>query len=148
MADTAQADQKCVLGASPEQRRAFESYIDALSNGRYEEAINFYNDDIVLERPALAPDSVVDSVKFVGTQEVVGYYRQLFTKFSEVITINSVIADDNGICAHLTSTFTPLGDASDFEPMPLKPDETLTVSVYVIYTLRDGKISRISLALS
>lgn len=147
MTDTAQTDQQLVIDGSPGGRQAFGVYMTALNEGRYQDAVRYYQDDIVLERPALPPGSDREGVKFVGKDEVIGYFSQLFTKFREVTEVPQLIADSEGICAKLISTFTPLEDASDFEPMPLKMGESVTVTTYGIYTLRNGKICRITLAL-
>ena len=72
----------------------------------------------------------------------------MFKRIRESLKLHKLSADENSMCADITSTFTAVEDASDFAPMPLKKGEVLNVPVFVFYTLRDGKICRIQLARS
>jgi hypothetical protein len=72
----------------------------------------------------------------------------MFGRIRETLNLHRLIADKDGLCADITSTFTAVEDASDFAPMPLKKGEVLNVPVFVVYTLREGRICRIKVARS
>jgi ketosteroid isomerase-like protein len=129
-----------LLGSSPVQRQAFLAYTRAFSNAEFEVFSSFYTDDVVCElRPNL---------KLEGKQAIVDFYGGMFGRIRESLTLHHLVADEGGLCADITSTFTCTQDATDFEPMPLKQGQVMTVPVFVYYTLREGRICRIKVARS
>jgi ketosteroid isomerase-like protein len=129
-----------LLGGSPVQRQAFLAYTRAFSNAEFDVFSSFYTDDVILElRPNL---------KIEGKQGIVDFYGVMFKRIRESLTLHKLVADEGGMCADITSTFTCIEDASDFEIMPLKQGQVMTVPVFVYYTLREGKICRIKVARS
>ena len=125
------------LGGSHEQRQAFNTYSRAFSNAEFDVFPQFYTDDVVCE---------LGSLKLEGRDGIVNFYKGMFQKVRESLELHRLVADDGGLCADITSTFTAIEDASDFAPMPLKKGEVLKIPVFVVYTLRAGKISRIQVA--
>ena len=125
------------LGGSWEQRQAFNAYTRAFSNAEFDVFSQYYTDDVVCE---------LGELKLFGKQGIVSFYGEMFKKVRENLELHRLVADDGGLCADITSTFTGIEDASDFGPMPLKKGQVLKMPVFVIYTLRDGKISRIQVA--
>ncbi len=97
----------------------------------------YYTDDIVCH---------VAGMVFDGKAALVGFYREMFKRVREGLTLHQLVADDEGMVADVTSTFTAVEDASDFAPMPLKKGEVRQTKVFVFYTLRDGLIARIRVA--
>jgi len=126
-----------LLGGSPVQRQAFMAYTRAFSNADFDAFSSYYTDDVVAE---------IGQLTLKGRQGIVDFYRDMFSRIREHLTLNQLTADENGICADIVSTFTAVEDASDFKPMPLKKGEVLKVPVFVVYTLRDGRICRIQVA--
>jgi len=129
------------LGGAPEQRLAFDAYTRAFSNADLETASAYYTDDVVCELNAVP-------LTLVGKEGVVSFYKDMFTRVRESLTLHKLVADDNGMLANITSTFTAIEDATDFAPMPLKKGMAIQVPVFVLYSLRDGKICRIQVARS
>jgi len=129
------------LGGSSAERLAFDAYARAFSNADLETAGQYYTDDVVCELNAVP-------LTLVGKDALVGFYKEMFTRVRESLTLHKLVADENGMLADITSTFTAIDDARDFAPMPLKKGEAIQVPVFVLYTLRDGKISRIQVARS
>jgi ketosteroid isomerase-like protein len=125
------------LGGTFEQRQAFNDYTRAFSSADFETFQQYYTEDVVCE---------LGTLKLEGRQAIVDFYRGMFQKVRENLTLHRLVADETGLCADITSTFTAIEDASDFAPMPLAKGQVLTIPVFVIYTLRDGKISRIQVA--
>ena len=134
-ADAAAAHPR--LGGAPEQRRAFDDYARAFSAADLDRAGGYYTDDIVCQ---------VAGMVFEGKAALVGFYREMFKRVRERLTLHQLVADEHGMVADITSTFTAVEDASDFAPMPLKTGEVREAKVFVFYTLRDGLIARIRVA--
>jgi ketosteroid isomerase-like protein len=129
-----------VLGGSPVQRQAFLAYTRAFSNAEFDVFSSFYTDDVVCE--------LRSDLKLDGKQGIVDFYRDMFGRIRESLTLHRLVADGDGLFADVVSTFTCIQDASDFAIMPLKKGQVMTVPVFVAYTLREGKICRIKVARS
>jgi ketosteroid isomerase-like protein len=125
------------LGGSPEQRQAFLAYTQAFSNADFAGFGQYYTDDVRLELP---------SMTIARREGIVGFYREMFKRVRESLTLNQLVADDAGIAADVTSQFTAIADAPDFVVAPLKKGEFVRSRVFVYYTLRDGQIAHIRVA--
>jgi ketosteroid isomerase-like protein len=123
------------LGAGLEARQAFYDYTRAFSEARFDVFPQYYTDDVTCQLGART---------LVGKQGIIDFYKVMFERVRETIIVHKVIMDDGGICASITSKFTAIEDATDFEPMPLAKGAVFGGPLYVIYTLRDGKISSIT----
>ena len=128
------APEPGLLGGSPVQRQAFLAYAKAFSDAQFEVFPAYYHDDVVLE---------LTTVRLEGRQAIVDFYRGMFARIRETITLHRLIADGQGLCADIVSTFTCVEDASDFAPLPLKKGQVLTIPLYVVYKLEGGRIRRI-----
>ena len=126
------------LGGHPSQKAAYLAYTAAFSNADHERYSAFYTDDVTLKLNALPP---ID-----GRQSIVDFYRPMFERVREHLTIHKLLADDDAIFVDTTSRFTALDDAPDFVVTPLAKGEAVEVRVFVYYTLRDGLISSIHVA--
>ncbi len=126
-----------LLGPSPVQRQAFLAYTRAFSAADLDTASQFYTEDVVCE---------LGSLTLNGRDGIVNFYKGMFQKVRESLDLHRLIADGDGLCADITSTFTAVEDASDFAPMAMKKGQVRTIPVFVIYTLREGKICRIKVA--
>jgi hypothetical protein len=125
------------LGGTLEQRRAFTEYTQAFSNADFDRFIEYYNDDVICE---------LGSMTLKGKDGIASFYREMFKTVRENLTIHHVVADENGIAADMTTQFTATEDAPNFVVGALKKGEAIRGRVFVHYALRDGKISRISVA--
>ena len=125
------------LGGSLEQRHAFTEYTKAFSNAEFDRFTQYYNDDVICE---------LGSTTLKGKDGIANFYRQMFKTVRENLTIHQFVADENGIAADITTQFTAIEDAPNFVVGALKKGECIRGRVFVHYALRDGKISRISVA--
>jgi predicted SnoaL-like aldol condensation-catalyzing enzyme len=126
------------LGGHPSQRAAYLAYTAAFSNADHERFSAFYTDDVTLKLNALP--------LIEGKQGIVDFYRPMFERVREHLTIHKLLADDDAIFVDTTSRFTAQIDAPDFVVAPLARGEAVEVRVFVYYTLRDGLISSIRVA--
>jgi ketosteroid isomerase-like protein len=126
------------LGGHPSQKAAYLAYTAAFSNADHERFSAFYTDDVSLKLNAMP--------LIEGKQGIVDFYRPMFERVREHLTIHKLLADDDGIFVDTTSRFTAQVDAPDFVVAPLATGEAVEVRVFVYYTLRDGLISSIRVA--
>jgi ketosteroid isomerase-like protein len=125
------------LGGSLEQRQSFIQYTQAFSNAEFERFSAYYTDDVVCELAALT---------LRGKDGIVSFYREMFKKVRESLTLHHLVADDSGLAADITTQFTAIEDAPDFVVAPLKKGEYIRGRVFVHYELRDAKIAYIRVA--
>jgi len=122
------------LGGSNNQRAAFRAYTSAFSAAEFETFPTFYTDNVTLKLPN---HGTLD-----GREEIVGFYKKMFPKIRESLEIEHLIADDNGICAKITSTFTAVEDTTEYFG-DFRKGAKLSIEVFVVYGLRGGLISSI-----
>lgn len=123
------------LGAHPSQQAAFRAYTSAFSNADFERFPRFYTSDVTLELGSVPP--------IHGRQGIIDFYRPMFERVREHLTINRVSFSDSGIELDAVSRFTAVQDAPDFVVGPLRRGEYIEVRVLVSYRLREGLISHI-----
>jgi ketosteroid isomerase-like protein len=127
------------LGGSPEQRQAFLEYTRAFSNAEFDKFSQYYTDDVRCELGATG-------IVLEGRDGIVNFYRAMFKKVRESLTLHHLVADDTGLAADVTSQFTAIEDAPDFVVAPLKKGQFVRGRVFVYYTLRDGRMAHIRVA--
>ena len=123
------------LGAHPSQLAAFRAYTAAFSNADFERFPAFYTEDVQLELGSVPP--------IRGRQGIIDFYRPMFDRVREQLTVNSVVATDATIELDAITRFTAVKDAPDFVVGALKAGEYIEGRVLVGYRLRDGLISHI-----
>jgi hypothetical protein len=124
------------LGPHPSQMAAFGAYVAAFSQGEFERFPRFYTEDVLLELGSVAP--------IRGRQGIIDFYRPMFERVSEKLTINSVTATETAIELDAVTRFTAIQDAPDFVVAPLRAGEYVEGRVLVSYELRGGLIARIA----
>jgi len=124
------------LGAHPSQRAAFQSYAAAFSHGDFERFPKFYTDDVQLLLPRVSP--------IIGRQGIIDFYRPMFERVRESVTINNLTVSDEFIELDAISRFTAIKDAPDFVVGALNAGEHIEGRVLVRYRLRGGLIEHIN----
>lgn len=124
------------LGAHPSQMAAFRAYTAAFSNAEFERFPRFYTEDVLLELGSVPP--------IKGRQGIIDFYRPMFERVREHLTVNSVRATDSTIELDAITRFTAIQDAPDFVVGALRAGEYIEGRVLVNYQLREGLISRIA----
>ncbi len=123
------------LGGTLEQRQAFFAYTRAFSNADFDTFPRYYTDDVLLELGSVPP--------IHGRDGIVGFYRPMFEKVREHLTIHSVELSDDAIRLDATSRFLAIEDAPDFVVGALSKGDFIDVRVIVSYELREGLICSI-----
>jgi hypothetical protein len=124
------------LGAHPSQLAAFQSYAAAFSAAEFERFPKFYTDDVVLHLTRSIGD-------IHGKRGIVEFYRPMFERVRETVTVEHFQASDEHIVLDAISRFTAVADAPDFVVGPLRNGEWYDVPVRVQYSLRGGLIADI-----
>jgi ketosteroid isomerase-like protein len=124
------------LGAHPSQLAAFRAYMAAFSAGEFERFPRFYTEDVLLQLGSVPP--------IKGRQGIIDFYRPMFQRVREQLTVNSVHATDSTIELDAITRFTAIQDAPDFVVGALKKGDYIEGRVIVNYQLRDGLIATIS----
>ena len=123
------------LGGSLEQRQAFFAYTRAFSNAQFDVFPRYYTDDVLLELGSVPP--------IHGRDGIVGFYRPMFERVREHLTVHSVELSDDAIRLDATSRFVAIQDAPDFVVGALSKGDYIEVRVIVSYELRGGLICSI-----
>jgi ketosteroid isomerase-like protein len=123
------------LGSHASQLAAFAAYTAAFSNADFERFPKFYTDDVTLKLNALP--------LIEGKQGIIDFYRPMFARVRENLTIHKVLADDTAIALDATTRFTAVEDAPDFVVGALRKGDYIEGRVFVHYALRDGLISSV-----
>ena len=123
------------LGAHPSQQAAFRAYTAAFSNADFDRFPTFYTEDVQLELGSVPTIS--------GRQGIIDFYRPMFERVREQLTVNSVTMTDASIELDAITRFTAVQDAPDFVVGALKAGEYIEGRVLVSYRLRDGLIAHI-----
>jgi ketosteroid isomerase-like protein len=126
------------LGGHPSQVAAFHAYVSAFGNADVDRFTAFYQPDVTLELGSVPP--------IHGREGIAGFYRPMFAKVREHLTIHDVRATNEAIRLDATTRFTAVEDAPDFVVGALKKGEGIEGRVFVDYTLRDGLIASITVS--
>lgn len=136
MGSTAQAP---LLGGSPEQREAYRQYTVCFSTQDFENIRKYFTDDIRLE--------LGDVATLDGPEAFIEFYRNQAKSVRETLTINHMVADEGGIVADITATFTGVAEKPIPGSMwPLEKGQSVAGRFFVYYLLRDGKMYNIRVA--
>lgn len=126
------------LGGHASQIAAFHAYASAFSNADHDRFSAFYTDDVCLELGS------VPAIR--GKQAIVDFYRSMFARVRENLTMHTVLADEGAIAVDATARFTAVEDAPDFVIDSLAKGDSIEGRVFVHYALRDGLIEGIRVA--
>ena len=119
----------------------YAEYLQAYNSGDHRELVRkFCTDDVTFEAGALG------SV-FRGKDEVLAFLLSLQDGVRDVLRAQVVLQDENHIFAEADMDFHAERDLPEFPFGALKRGEYLTMKVFVVYYLRDGKICRFKTSL-
>ena len=119
----------------------YAAYLQAYNSGDHRELVRkFCTDDVSFEAGALKR-------VFRGKDEVLEFLLSLQDDVRDVLRAQVVLQDENHIFAEVDMDFYALRDLPDFPFGALKSGEYLTMKVFVVYYLRDGKIYRFKTSL-
>ncbi len=119
----------------------YAEYLETYNSGDHSELVRrFCTDDVVFEAGSLK------SV-YRGKDEVLEFLLSLQDGVRDVIRAQVVLQDANHIFAEADMDFHAQRDLPDFPFGALRRGEFLTIKVFVVYYLRNGKICRFKTSL-
>lgn len=117
-------------------RAAYQAYLDAFMAQDFEGFSRFYAEDVVF--------NLSGGKKIIhGRQGVVDFYREVFERIREELTITWFVSDANGVAVEVDTVFTALADWPDFMSKPMKAGEQFRITSWAHYTLKGGKFATI-----
>jgi hypothetical protein len=119
----------------------YAEYLETYNSGDHRELVRrFCTDDVIFEAGALER-------VFRGRDEVLGFLLSLQDGVRDVLRAQVVLQDEHHIFAEADMDFHADRDLPEFPFGALKRGEYLTLKVFVLYALRDGKICKFKTAL-
>lgn len=118
-------------------RRRYGEYLQAFNGGHIDRFLEYYDDEV---------EMVLPSGTMHGKHAIRRFYTAMFDRVRETLTVHTLIADDRGLAIDATTRFAALRDAPDLPMGPLAAGEYFQARYFILYRLRDGRISRIEAA--
>lgn len=105
-------------------------YISAFNRKDFAGFGKFYADDVRL-----------DVGRFVrtGRDEILDFYREVAKTCDEKLTLKRIVMDDEGVGIELDTEFKALADNLDFVAGPLVPGQSIFITSFIFYTIRDDR---------
>lgn len=117
-------------------RATYQAYLDAFMAQDFDGFSKFYADDVVF--------NLSGGKKIIhGRQGIVDFYRVVFERIREELTVTFFCGDANAIAVEVDTVFTALADWPDFISRPMKAGERFAITSWAHYTLKDGKFTDI-----
>lgn len=106
------------------------AYFDAFNRKDFDGFGRFY-----------APDVVLDVGRFVrhGRQGITDFYREVAKTCDERLTVQRIVMDEEGVAVEVDTEFKGLVHNPDFVAGPLVPGESIFITSFIFYTVRDDQ---------
>ena len=119
----------------------YSDYVEQYNLGDHARLVRqFYTDDVVFESGALKRVCQ-------GKDEVIDFLLGMQGGVRDILRPQLVLQDENHILAEADMDFYALRDVPDYPLGALRKGEHLTVKVFIVYYLREGKVCRVKTAL-
>jgi len=109
-------------------------YLDAFNQKDFEGFGRFYADDVRLD---------VGRFVRLGRQAILDFYRDVARTCDERLTLKRIVMDEEGVAIELDTEFKALADHPDFIAGPLTPGQSIFITSFIFYTIRDGRFADI-----
>lgn len=88
-----------------------------------------------------ADDVRLDVGRFVrnGREEILDFYREVARTCDEKLTLQRIVMDEDGVGIELDTEFKALADNPDFVAGPLVPGQSIFITSFIFYTIRDDR---------
>jgi len=106
------------------------AYFDAFNRKDFEGFGKFYAENVRLDVGSFVRNS---------RQEILDFYREVAKTCDERLTVRRVVMDDDGAAVEVDTEFKGLVANPDFVAGPLVPGESIFITSFIFYTIRDGK---------
>lgn len=105
-------------------------YIAAFNRKDFDGFGKFYAEDVRL-----------DVGRFVRNSraEILDFYREVAKTCDEKLTLRRIVMDEDGVGIELDTEFKALADHPDFVAGPLVPGQSIFITSFIFYTIRDDR---------
>lgn len=88
-----------------------------------------------------ADDVRLDVGRFVrnGREEILDFYREVARTCDEKLTLQRIVMDEDGVGIELDTEFKALADNPDFVAGPLVPGQSIFITSFIFYTIRNDR---------
>lgn len=106
------------------------AYLDAFNRKDFEGFGRFYADDVRLD---------VGRFVRLGRQAILDFYRDVARTCDERLTLKRIVMDAEGAAIELDTEFKALADHPDFIAGPLVPGQSIFITSFIFYTIKDDR---------
>lgn len=110
------------------------AYLDAFNAKDFDGFGRFYAEDVRLD---------VGRFVRVGRQAILDFYREVARTCDERLTLRRIVMDDGGAAIELDTEFKALADHPDFIAGPLVHGQSIYLTSFIFYTIRDDRFTDI-----
>jgi uncharacterized protein with NRDE domain len=118
----------------------FRAYVAAFNAKDFDGFSRYYAENVQLQ---LGQKRTLNS-----RQEIVDFYSVVKTQCDERLWIKAIIMDEEGLAAELDTEFKAIANVPDFIAGPLEIGQSIFLTSFVHYTIKDGRFATIKSARS
>ncbi|MGI4881286.1 MAG: nuclear transport factor 2 family protein [Janthinobacterium lividum] len=105
-------------------------YIAAFNRKDFAGFGRFYADNVRLD---------VGKFERNSRDEILDFYREVAKTCDEKLELKRIVMDDDGVGIELDTEFKAIADNPGFVAGPLKVGQSIFITSFIFYTIRDGK---------
>ncbi|MGA3294517.1 MAG: nuclear transport factor 2 family protein [Candidatus Acidiferrales bacterium] len=127
-------------------RQNFLKYIDHFNNKRYDEVMEFYDPEVVIEYPTMLANPTAPPVTRKGRAGFLEQYVILHQHCREALEVGDFLLDGNWIAAEMYTEFHFFQNYPNFSGRAMKAGDIYITTNWCIYTVENDKFKRIRVA--
>lgn len=127
-------------------KQKFLEYIDHFNHQRYEQVMEFYDPEVVIEYPTMLANPKVSPVTRKGRAGFLQQYVVLHQHCRETLEVRDFLIAGNLMAAEMYTEFHFFKDHADFSGRSMKAGDIYITTNWCIYTLEKDKFKRIRVA--
>jgi hypothetical protein len=127
-------------------KQRFLNYIDHFNHKRYDEVMEYYDPEVVIEYPTMLANPKAPPVTRKGRDGFLQQYVALHQHCREALEVGDFLLDGNLMAAEMYSEFHFFKDYPDFSGRSMKAGDVYIATNWCIYNLENDKFKRIRVA--
>ncbi len=127
-------------------KQRFLKYIDHFNHKRYEEVMEYYDPDVVIEYPTMLANPKAPPVTRKGRAGFLQQYVALHQNCREALEVGDFLIAGNMMAAEMYTEFHFLKDYPDFSGRSMKAGDIYITTNWCIYNLENDKFKHIRVA--
>jgi hypothetical protein len=127
-------------------KQKFLQYIDHFNHKRYEQVMEFYDPNVVIEYPTMLANPKAPPVTRKGRAGFLEQYVVLHQSCREALEVGAFLLDGNMMAAEMYTEFHFLKDYPNFSGRDMKAGDIHITTNWCIYQIENDKFKRIRVA--